>query len=274
MSSLPSGVVPASVHYLAPWCTEDDLPLGRISDSNDRKITDIQLGWMIAAATDLLYVLSGRHFKSGRSVVRPTHIVGPSAPLIYPWGSMAGYGSAWGFTVGSAWAATGFGWEVAQEFSEVVLQAPVTAINSVMVDGTVLDPSAYSLYDGRRLVRNYGGAWPWNQPLIAPVTQAGTWQIDYDWGITPPTSGRLACAELAIELALGFSGQDECRLPARVLSVASQGVNVAVGDALSFILADLTGLPICDAFLQAFNPAKLRRRTVFLAPNSVIPRSS
>jgi hypothetical protein len=143
-----------------------------------------------------------------------------------------------------------------------------------MVDGDVLDPSQYTLYDRRRLIRNVDatgtttGAWPWNQQLQLPLTEPGTWSIDYEWGKPPPPGGKAACIELTIEVARSLSGAQDSRLPARVISVASEGINMAVGDALSYIVQDLSGIPIVDLFLQAYNKAKLRRRTVFLGPNS------
>ena len=283
--------IPSTKHYLAPWCAESDLPSGRLTDSNGAPLGDVPLGWMISAATDLLFVLSGRQFRVGRSIVRPTSIQGAfgNQSYLYPYSSMSGYGSAWGFNAGWAWTAIGMGWwQNGQDLAECVLQGPVRRINSVLVDGSELggwapggpDNPNYKLFDRRRLVRMVdvagasSGAWPWNQQLQLPVSMPGTWQIDYEWGLSPSEGGRLACAELAIELALGFSGQDSCKLPARVLSVATQGVTTAVGDPLTFLMEDLTGLPICDLFLRAYNPGKRRRRAVFLAPNSIQGRSS
>lgn len=272
----------SSAHYLQPWCDESDLPRRRLLDSNGVELSDISLGWMIAAATDILYVLSGRKYRSGRSVVRPTSIqMASGPPLLYPYSSMSGYGSAWGFATGWVWSAIGMGFWFSQDLNEVLLQGPVTKINSVIVDGVTLPSTAYTLYERRRLVRNVdanGGAsapiWPWRQSLSLPITEQGTFQIDYEWGNPVKDSGRLACAELAIELALSFSGQDPCRLPARVQHVATQGVDAAVGDALEFLKEDLTGLPICDMFLRAENPHRRRRRSVFLGPNSTLNRSA
>jgi hypothetical protein len=45
-------------------------------------------------------------------------------------------------------------------------------------------------------------------------------------------------------------------------------VNTAVGDALTYIRDSLTGIPIVDLFLQAYNRAGLRRRTIMISPNS------
>ena len=263
---------PQSQHFIAAWCSEEDIPQGR-----RKNLDDISVAFAISVATDLLYVLSGRQFRNGRSLIRPTPIDSAygNQSYLYPYSSMSGYGAAWGFAAGWAWTALGMGWwQGGQDLSEVVLQGPVTRINEVMVDGAALDPSDYTLYDGRRLVRNVDatgqttGAWPWNQQLQLPLTEPGTWSIDYEWGKPPPQAGKAACIELALEVARSLSGDDTARLPARVLSISTQGVNTAVGDALSYVRESLTGIPIVDLFLMSYNRAGLRRRTVFLGPNS------
>jgi hypothetical protein len=270
-------VEPQSQHFLAAWASEEDIPAGR-----RKNLDDISVAFAIAVATDLLYVLSGRQFRSGRSLVRPTPIDSAygSQSYLYPFSSMSGYGSSWGFASGWAWSALGLGWEQGQDLSECVLQGPVQEIEWVTVDGAVLDPSCYTLYEKRRLVRNVdatgqtSGAWPYSQKLQLSLSQPGTFGISYRWGKDPPAGGKAAAIELAIEVAQALSGEGTTRLPARVLSVATAGVNVAVGDALSFVRASLTGIPLVDMFLMAYNPnGALRRRAVFLGPNSRQGRS-
>jgi hypothetical protein len=277
MTTVPTAAPePQTQHFVAAWCEESDIPAGRRSSS-----TDVTLAFAIAAATDLLYVLSGRQFRSGRSIIRPTPISSSygQQSYLYPYSSMSGYGAAWGFAAGWSWTALGMGWwQGGQDLSEVVLQGPVRRINTILVDGSPLGPTDYTLYDGRRLIRNVDasgqqtGAWPWNQQLQLPLTEPGTWSIDYDWGKPPPDAGKAACVELSIEVARALSGDDQARLPSRVLSVATEGLTVAVGDALTFIREDLTGLPIVDLFLRVYNKGNLRRRTVFLGPNSQLGR--
>lgn len=266
-------VEPQSQHFLAPWCVEADIPATRRN-----QIQDVQLAFAISVATDLLYVLSGRQFRSGRSLIRPTPIDSSygNQSYLYPYSSMSGYGAAWGFAAGWSWTAMGMGWwQGGQDLSEVVLQGPVRQINQVTVDGAALDPDTdYTLYDGRRLVRNVDptgqttGAWPWNQQLQLPLSQPGTWSIDYDWGKVPPNAGKAACIELAVEVAQSLSGQDTAKLPARVISIATQGMNTAVGDSLAYIRESLVGIPLVDLFLMAYNRAGLRRRTIMIGPNS------
>lgn len=273
------GVIPASQHFLAPYCTEDDIPAGRLIDSNGAPIGDVPIGLAICAATDLLYKRTRRKYRSGRSIVRPSRLVNPNymGSMLYPYRSMAGFGDSWGFG-NYAWSTIGLGWWMGADLREVVLQAPVTRINSVTVDGAELAPGGYTLYDRRRLVRNVDidspGSWPWNQSIEMPLSEPGTWAIDYEWGPVVPPLGVLACAELAVALILSLSGQDSAALPARVSRISSQGVDVAVGDALAFLEKGYTGLPTVDAFIDNENPSHARKRSVFLSPESVLNRST
>lgn len=268
-------------HFIAPWCTENDIPPNRV-----KNVRDIDLARAIAGATNLLYVLSGRKYRVGRSVVRPSTLQSgfSNQSYLYPYSSMSGYGSAWGFAGGWAWAAIGMGWwQNGQDLSELLLQGPVRRINNVMLNGTSLggwppDNPNFTLYERRRLILTIGApngtsnAWPWEQQLGLPLSMPGTFAVDYDWGRPPPEDGVIAAIELSVAVANALSGDDDTKLPARVLSVTTQGVSVAVGDPLTYIREDLTGLPLCDLFLNAQNPAKLRRRSVFMAPNTVIGR--
>lgn len=274
-------------HWLAPWCQVSDLSRRKLSNAGD-----VTLEKCIGAATDVLFVMSGRQYRQGRSIVRPVAISSSygTQSYLYPYSSMSGYGAAWGFAAGWSWTAVGMGWwQNGQDLSELVLQGPIRRINRIMSTGKTLGGWApgetnpnYQVFDGRRVVRTVtpgGGsdlaasqAWPWNQQLQLPLTSPGTFMVDYEWGKPPPDLGSLACVELATELALTLTGEDDAKLPARVSNIAMQGLNVAVGDPLVYLREDLIGLPLVDLFLQRSNPNRLRRRSVFLSPNSVLGR--
>lgn len=270
-----------SKHWIGAWCEEDDVPRSRLQD-----VTDVDVAFAIAAASNLLYVLSGRQYRAGRSVGRPTAVNSGwnYQSSLYPYSSMSGYGAAWGFAAGWAWAAIGMGWwQIGQDAAEMRLQGPIRRINNIMIDGTSLGPwppsnPNYTVYDRMRVVLNVAGAlgitaWPWEQNLQLGLDQPGTSLVDYEWGKSPPPAGKLAAIALTIELALSISGSDDCRLPDRVTSVATEGITTQVGDALQYVREELTGIPAVDIFLRAVNPAKLRRRSIFIGPNSTQTRS-
>lgn len=273
MTTLPASGEAETGHYLAPWCTEDDLPVKRLAD-----VTDVKRAFAIAAATNLLYLMSGRQYRSGRSVIRPTAISNSwnFQNTMYPYSSMSGYGGAWGFAAGWAWTAMGMGWwQNGEDTTRVQLTAPVRRINMVMVDGAVLDPSMYKLFNRKYLYRmldatgQANGSWPWQQNIQMPITEPGTWVIDYEWGKGPPPAGVMACISLSTELALAMSGAKTAKLSDRIITISTEGTNVAVGEAMDYLKESFTSLPLVDMFLQAVNPQKLRRRSVFLGPNSI-----
>lgn len=273
MTTLPAEDTPETGHFLAPWCTEAQLSQKRL-----QSVTDVNRGFAIACATNLLYIMSGRRYRSGRSIIRPTAISNSwnFQNTMYPYSSMSGYGGAWGFAAGWAWTAMGMGWwQNGEDTTRVQLTAPVRRINLVMVDGAPLDPSQYRLMNRKYLYRmldpigQASGSWPWQQNIQQPANQPGTWLIDYEWGKGPPPAGVMACISLATELALAMSGSPQAKLNDRVISITTEGTTVAVGEALTYLQESFTSLPLVDLFLSAVNPAKLRRRSVFLAPNSV-----
>jgi len=51
---------------------------------------------------------------------------------------------------------------------EVILPGPVGAVTEVLLDGAVLDSSAYRIDNGNRLVRTDGGCWPACQDMAKP----------------------------------------------------------------------------------------------------------
>ena len=65
------------------------------------------------------------------------------------------------------------------------------------IDGAVINPSEYFVYDHTFLVRKNGARWPRCQALDRDDTEAGTFSVTYTYGRTPPLAGQLAVAEYA-----------------------------------------------------------------------------
>jgi hypothetical protein len=147
---------------------------------------------------------------------------------------------------------------------------PIVEITAVVVDGAVLDPTLYRVDDFRTLVRlpdpdGTRAAWPCCQDLVLEDTEVGTWSVEYTYGRTPPLSGIRAAAVLACELAQACSG-GECKLPSRVTNVTRQGVTLTKNDPL-LEKGWWVGIPEIALFLDAFNPAGLRRTSKVLSPD-------
>jgi hypothetical protein len=231
----------------------------------------------IDQASQLLFSLTGRKFNGSCSkTVRPCrsgcgcfpfqtlmYAGGGSRPLWFP----GMYGGGWQWSSGSE---CGCGC-----IDKVKLSGyPIREITGVMVDGVLLDPSAYRL-EGRYLIATSGHSFPACQDLSKADTEAGTWSITYTYGADPPFTGVAAATELACEIYKACSGDGECALPEGVTRVIRQGITI---EKLAFATFSIqsegrtkvwrTGLPSVDAFLTAENPIGLIRAPVFWAPGS------
>jgi hypothetical protein len=138
----------------------------------------------------------------------------------------------------------------------------VRRVREVMIDGEVLDPSAYRLA-GRRLIRTDGGQWPRCQDDAAADTDVGAWTVDLIAGRPVDEGGQIATGVYACEIAKSLSGAD-CELPQRVQTVSRQGVTIGFVDPMDFLQYGMTGLYAVDTWLKQVNPAGLKRRAGML----------
>lgn len=162
-----------------------------------------------------------------------------------------------------------------QRLSRVKLAGHVTAIIEVLIDGTPVDPSAYRLDQNRFLTRmadpdGTPRRWPTSQRLDLPATEPGTFEITYEHGLAPPSSGVTAAAALACELykACPAPGDSpgECKLPAGVKRIVRQGVTVETIAAVATMLRKgATGLVAVDAFLSVYG--NTTRPSAFYSPD-------
>lgn len=125
---------------------------------------------------------------------------------------------------------------------------------TVWIDGKPLTGGKFVLLDGNTLVRTDGGTWPTCQDLGRPVTEPGTWGIEYWRGTPVPPAGRRAMSVLACELFKACTQDTTCKLPERVQSIAREGVDYTMLDPLSFLSEGRTGLTEVDMWLAAVNP--------------------
>lgn len=160
-----------------------------------------------------------------------------------------------------------------QRLSEIKLPGhPVTGIDYVKIDGTIIDPSLYRLDDHRYLVwlgsdDEERQAWPCCQRIDLADTEEETFTVAYTWGTGPDQGGVMAAAALGCQLALAFCGASDaatkCRLPKRITSIARQGVTIAVLDPLTLFKEGQTGLAEVDMWIASkAMGAKTRRASV------------
>jgi hypothetical protein len=152
---------------------------------------------------------------------------------------------------------------------------PLREIIEVEIDGELLDASEYQILNRRFLLRmaDVDGnrqKWPGIQRLDLPFGDPGTWGVRFTYGQAPPLPGQMASIAYARELGKACSGDPGCKLPARVQSVARQGVTMVIGDPNAFLVAGLTGLSESDSWLAAERYAARNRRPAFVNPDFIL----
>lgn len=143
-------------------------------------------------------------------------------------------------------------------------QKPVLTVESVYVNGVLLDPSQYSLRNNAYIVRTVPHQW-----ILSPTSEI---IVTYKHGARPPVAGRAAATRLANEIILWYLGDNRCALPERITSVARQGVSYTILDPQDFISQGKTGIYSVDSFIAAVNPDKQRKKPAIFHPGTRIER--
>lgn len=252
-----------------PWATFEDVLGCGYGDDLGSDAEDVYHDYLVAA-TELLWLLSGKRFASGCPItVRPCE----------------GSHGAWGWrqelsdTATVVWS--GNRWEYGEYgggaacgccgVSAVKLAGyPVREISSVKIDGVTVGTDEYQLARSRWLVRRADAdgnrqTWPQCQRLDRPDTDDGTFAVTYTYGADPPVWGRMAAATLAGEAQAQCAG-GECKLPPGVTRETRQGVTVEYGIAAPFILEGKTGLQTLDYFAAGWIVGRPRRRSAVWTP--------
>lgn len=232
-----------------------------------------------AWATEILDALTGHRFAQCPVKLRPCGkrcgLFG--GYLVWPVGApaMSGAGNPWmiPWVDNGVWRNCGCAGPCTCEATcQAKMPYPVAEILEVMVDGVVLDPSAYRLDNGNTIVRTDGECFPECQNMDLADTEPGTWSVTLRPGEPLPMMGSIAAGDLACEYAKLCSGGGDCQLPEQLVSLSRNGVEVQVADPQLLLDAGLTGLPNVDLFIRAVNPAKLRSRPRVYSPDIRDPR--
>lgn len=232
-------------------------------------------GYAVAAATRILWSLSGRRFGLCTTTLRPCASDCRGAgdyPFSGSWEWSAGYSMPpWDFyRLPYCSGACGNTCSCSM-LSEVRLPSPVDSIVEVKLDGTPMATGGYRLDNNRLLVRTDGGSWPRCNDLRKADTEAGTWSVTARYGEDVPDSGRLAMGELACEIAKAGTGVD-CRLPPGVTQLVRQGVTIQYPDIGQLLKDGRTGLYLVDMFITSENPYGLKQRPRVYDVDRMLPR--
>ncbi len=248
------------------WITGDDVAAcARVDYSSNPAVFDR----CAYEASMALYEISGRKFTGlCQRLVRPVRNGCSCWPISYGMGPWYWMSTPWGYG-GASWLwrneqGDAFG---CQPMSRINLAGyPVRKILRVLIDGVVLpelDPDTgapnWRLDEWRYLTRcdepgnpEQPRFWPGCQNMSLDDDQPGTFSIDYQWGVDPPSLGRGAAVELANQIFLACGGH-ECVLPAGAVRVERQGITVERGLLANWADPNkAVGLVQVDLFLQAY----------------------
>lgn len=138
-----------------------------------------------------------------------------------------------------------------------LLDAPVGRVDSVVVHGITVEPSAYHVENGNRLVRTDGGVWPTCAGDQFVVTYLNAYPVD--------AHGSFVGGILAAEFLKGISADKKCKLPASVTSISRQGVNMQI--AVGMFPEGQTGITEVDAYTNLWNPNGLKVKPGIYSPD-------
>lgn len=294
----PSGVLPPSFPTVADYgpCSgwADGGYVADFDTSLGMGSSTYLLDTVAEAASQIMYEISARQFPGTcQRKVRPCRQTCDCFGLSPSLGLGAWYwSSSWGAGVAGNWRnecgdSCGCGSESYIELGGY----PVQQILEVKIDGVVISPSpgpppdgnpahagGYRLDGRRRLIRladlsnpavPVDQSWPACQDLSLPDTEPGTFSVTYQWGTAPPELGRMAAAQLAVEL---WKAQPQnggaCKLPNRVSRVVRGGVTYdRVVPIAELIRTGATGLALVDSFIALVNPQGAKRRSAVYSPD-------
>lgn len=214
-----------------------------------------------ASAAQTLRMLTGYRVGGCATTVRPCkRSCVPGTWLVAPetWGSYAGY-SGYGYSPyvrdGQWYNACGCQSDNCSctEVREVYLPGHAGRIDSVQVDGVVLDPTAYRVDNGNQLVRQDGLDWPVCQDMNLPDGQEGTFSVTYLDGNPVDALGAHVAGILAQEFARACVNA-ACALPDRVQSLTRQGISMQMQPDETEFPGGRTGVRFVDDWIQVWNP--------------------
>lgn len=143
--------------------------------------------------------------------------------------------------------------------------SPVTNIVEIKIDGVVLDPANYKLYNDV-LYRTDGLSWPYCNELFLDDSESGTWSVQYEFGYEPPALVKQATTALAChwqDMCGSSESCSACRIPRNAVSMSRanttyQLLTPASMQAMTGELA-YVGIPEVDYAIQTLNPHGYRR---------------
>lgn len=249
--------VPGSVSGSIASCVTPDLSC---CPDWDTAYDEVQQDLAVLMAQETLRMLTGYRTANCPVTLRPCRKGCPSWPTwaTFPVGASGQFaGSVTGpLVVNGEWYNIGCGCGAddcdCTAVCEIWMPGTVASVQQVLVDGVAVDPTAYRIDNGSRLVRTDGECWPLCQDMTTSPDQPNTFAVTYTPGIPLDAWGQRALGVLACEYAKAACGTGKCRLPANVTQVVRQGVTLDLTQ--NPFPSGLTGIREVDGYIRRVNP--------------------
>jgi hypothetical protein len=224
-----------------PWITWQDVD----NVGNPAALGPVGQGIVLQAASDLMWQLSGRQFGLWRVTARPIPFCGHYMAWAPAW---------WGYPGWAAPSAQHWRPCSCNYYPYVHLgRAPIASIQSVRVDGAVVDPSTYRVDEHNYLVHLDGTSWPMCSNLLDASDQPGVFEVSWTYGVQVPVTGKTACALLAVRLSYELAEDEACAIPVNASNVTAEGVTIRL-DTSAMAENGRTGMLIPDMWLESVCP--------------------
>ncbi len=259
---------------ICPWLTDLSRPVCACSTCEWDTATDAQKLAAIDWASTILWASTGRQFGLCPVTVRPCGWRDRAGGV--EWFGSLWQGSSW---VPYLWNGTWYnamcgcaGMCCCIPDCSVRLAGPVESIIQVTIDGVIVDPATYFVYDQQWLTRvKDNGCWPFCSDLnLAP---GEGWEVEYNRGRAVPAPLLWAVGVLACQYLKLCQGGEDCRITnSRIVAMQRQGTDfqfVSFSEMLEF---GWTGVAEVDQLISSYNPYGLKSPLLVLSPELRYPK--
>jgi hypothetical protein len=259
---------------VCPWITDLERPVCACATCEWDTATDAQKQAAIDWATTILWASTGRQFGLCPVTVRPCgwrDCAGGVEWFGAMWQGSSWIPYIWDGTWYNAWCGCDGACCCIPDCS-VRLEGPIHSITAVTIDGVLVDPATYFVYDYQWLTRvKDNGCWPFCSDLnVAP---GEGWEVSYIRGREVPAPLLWAVGVLACQYIKLCQNAEGCRITNnRIISMSRQGADYQFVNFSELLEFGWTGVAEVDQLIAAYNPYGLKAPLLVLSPELRYPR--
>lgn len=155
---------------------------------------------------------------------------------------------------------------------EVFLPGPVCEITEVTVDGVIVAPEFYTVYDHHKLVFLPPFPCPGQQDYNVAPGEVGSWTVEYTIGEPLPPGANFMAGLYACELSKAAANDTRCGLPVGARALIVGDVPLDLLDPILLAQNGMTGIKVVDDWIKAVNPYQMASRPRVWSPDIPVVR--